>query len=213
MEKVLFVTGIDTNIGKTYATAFLAKKFSKEGQRIITQKLIQTGCVDTSEDIDTHRALLGDEYNEEDKAHLTAPVIFSYPASPHLAAKIDKRTIDFNKIDDATSELIHRGYHRVLLEGAGGIMVPLTEDYLIIDFIRDHHYPVAIVTSGRLGSINHTLLTIEACLRRNIKIERILYNLYPQTDSIIEEDTMEYIREYIRKHLPKTEFDIIPEHH
>ncbi|WP_373820452.1 ATP-dependent dethiobiotin synthetase BioD, partial [Porphyromonas loveana] len=85
-NNVLFVTGIDTNIGKTYATAFLADRLSSAGKKVITQKLVQTGCVDSSEDIEAHRRLTGSPLIEEDRMGLTCPFIFSYPASPHFAA-------------------------------------------------------------------------------------------------------------------------------
>ena len=88
------------------------------------------------------------------------PEIFSYPCSPHLAARIDNRPINFDKIENATQELARR-YDTVLVEGAGGLMVPLTGEYLTIDYIADKNYPLIFVTSGKLGSINHTLLSLE----------------------------------------------------
>lgn len=89
------------------------------------------------------------------------PEIFSYPCSPHLASRIDGRPIDFDKIERATEELSRR-YDVVLLEGAGGLMVPLTDELLTIDYIAQKEYPLLFVTSGKLGSINHTLLSLEA---------------------------------------------------
>ncbi len=198
-HRCIFVSGIDTNIGKTYATAYLAKKYKEGGFSVITQKMIQTGCEKYSEDIEMHRKLTGWGDLQEDKELLTAPCVFTYPASPHLAAKIDKREIDLGTIKHATDKLLSK-YEIVLLEGAGGLMVPIKEDptkplggYLTIDYIKENNYPVVLVTSGRLGSINHTLLSIDACMSRGIKIEGIVYNSYPHTDKIIEEDTMQYL--------------------
>ena len=87
------------------------------------KKFIQTGNTGHSEDIDLHRRLTGTGYLPEDKEGLTMPEIFSYPCSPHLAARIDNRPIDFDKIENATQELARR-YDTVLVEGAGGLMVP-----------------------------------------------------------------------------------------
>ena len=138
----------------------------------------------------------------EDKEGLTMPEIFSYPCSPHLAARIDKRPIDFGKIERATRELSHR-YDTVLVEGAGGLMVPLTEDFLTIDYIAEKQYPLIFVTSGKLGSINHTLLSFEAIKNRDIALDTVLYNLYPTVeDKTIQEDTMKYIKQYLSKHFP-----------
>ncbi len=201
----LFVSGIDTNIGKTYATAFLIKKIREQGLRVTSQKMIQTGNKEYSEDISQHRALLGDKFQEEDLNHTTAPIILSYPASPHLAAKIDKRQIDLSKLNQATDLLLNSyNYDLVLLEGAGGLMVPIKEDYLTIDFIQDEGYPIALVTSGRLGSLNHTLLSLEICKARNISVEYLVYNRYPKIDSIIEDDSINFLATYLNNHFPTT---------
>ena len=98
---IYFISGIDTDAGKSYCTAWYAKQLSRNGQRVITQKFIQTGNTGHSEDIDLHRRIMGTGYLPEDNEGLTMPEIFSYPCSPHLAARIDNRPIDFNKIENA----------------------------------------------------------------------------------------------------------------
>lgn len=138
------------------------------------------------------------------------PEIFSYPCSPHLAARIDHRPINFSKIEQATLELANR-YDTVLVEGAGGLMVPLTEEYLTIDYIAEKGYPLVFVTSGKLGSINHTLLSFEAIRSRGIILHTVLYNLYPTLeDSTIQEDTLQYIQNYLKKHFPNIQFKVVP---
>ena len=169
-NNVYFISGIDTDAGKSYCTAYYACQLIGSGKRVITQKFIQTGNVGHSEDIDLHRRLMGIGITEEDREGLTMPEIFSYPCSPHLAARIDNRPIDFGKIERATQELARR-YDVVLVEGAGGLMVPLTEDYLTIDYIAEKQYPLIFVTSGKLGSINHTLLSFEAIRSRGIQLD------------------------------------------
>lgn len=96
--QIYFVSGIDTDIGKTYATGFLAKLWTEQGKKVITQKLIQTGNADISEDIEKHREIMGQGWFQEDHDKLTMPEIFSYPASPHLATRLDNREIDFQKL-------------------------------------------------------------------------------------------------------------------
>ena len=207
-SKIYFISGIDTDAGKSYCTAWLARELVRSGQRVITQKFIQTGNVGHSEDIDLHRRLMGTGYLPEDQEGLTMPEIFSYPCSPHLAARIDHRPIDFDKIERATQELARR-YDIVLVEGAGGLMVPLTEDFLTIDYIARKQYPLVFVTSGKLGSINHTLLSFEAIRQRGIQLDTVLYNLYPTVeDKTIQEDTMQYIQDYLAKHFPGTKFEV-----
>ena len=134
MNGTYFVTGIDTNIGKSIATGWLAKQLFDCGRSVITQKLVQTGNSGYSEDIELHRKIMGIDFTEVDKKGLTAPVIFSYPASPHLASRIDNQNLDLEIISKATEKLANQ-YDIVLLEGAGGPMVPLTTDLLTIDYI------------------------------------------------------------------------------
>lgn len=209
-DNVFFVSGIDTNIGKSYATGFLARQWNEAGKRTITQKLIQTGNTTMSEDIELHRRLMGTGLLPEDREGLTMPEIFTYPCSPHLAAKIDGRPINFEHIKQATEQLSER-YDAVLLEGAGGLMVPLTPDLLTIDYVAQQDYPLIFVTSGRLGSINHTLLSLEAVKARKLRLHSVLYNLYPlEEDKIIQEDTQRYIREYLNRHFPEARFLTVP---
>jgi len=205
-NNIYFVSGIDTGVGKSYATGLIAKQWNAEGLHTITQKLVQTGNTAISEDIILHRELMGITFTEDDQQKTTMPEIFSYPASPHLAARIDKREIDFEKIRQATAQLSRR-YDAVLVEGAGGLMVPLTEDYLIIDYIKEMNYPLLFVTSGKLGSINHTLLSLEAITTRGINLHTVIYNTFPiLEDNTISTDTQRYLRNYIQKHFPETRF-------
>lgn len=208
---VFFVSGIDTDAGKSYATGFLARELNQNGQRTITQKFIQTGNVGYSEDIDLHRRIMGIDHTADDREGLTMPEIFSYPASPHLASRLDGRSINFEKIEYATAELSRR-YDIVLLEGAGGLMVPLTEELLTIDYVAQKQYPLIFVTSGKLGSINHTLLSFEAILSRGIRLDTVMYNLYPTVeDRTIQEDTQAFIRHYMERHFPEAKFMLVPE--
>lgn len=209
-KTVYFVSGIDTGIGKSYATGYLAREWNRKGIRTITQKFVQTGNTGLSEDIELHRRLMGTGLLEEDKTYLTMPEIFTYPCSPHLAAEIDGRPIDFEKIEQASRRLLER-YDAVLLEGAGGLMVPLTRNLLTIDYVARRNYPLILVTSGRLGSINHTLLSLEAVAARGIRLHSVMYNLYPQEeDKVIQHDTEEYIRTWLQKKFPETLFERVP---
>lgn len=198
---VLFVSGIDTDAGKTYATAWLARKIAAEGRSVITQKFIQTGCADTSEDIEAHRRLCGIGMLPEDLDGTTAPIIFSYPASAQLAARIDGREIDLGLVDRSTARLAER-YDCVLVEGAGGLMVPVTDDTFTIDYVSSRQLPVVLVTNGRLGSINHTVLSLEAIAARGIELAAVVYNHYFDTDPVIAEDTRGFIGRYVAHHFP-----------
>lgn len=206
----IFVSGIDTDAGKTYATAWLQLRLMDEGKSVITQKFIQTGCVGTSEDIEAHRRLSGTGPMPEDAEGLTAPIIFSYPASAQLAARMDGREIDLDVIDRAREELARR-YDVVLVEGAGGLMVPITDTFMAIDYAVSRNLPVALVTNSRLGSINHTILSLEALRNHGAKLHSVLYNTWYDKDSApIAADTQAFIRRYIERNHPGTPFYVVP---
>ena len=200
-----FVTGIGTDVGKSWATGWLARRFMEEGKSVITQKFIQTGNIGSSEDIEVHRKIMDIDMTPEDKDMTTAPEIFTYPCSPDLAAKIDGRDIDFDKICRAMEKLESK-YEVVLIEGAGGIMVPLKGEYLTIDYIKAHDLSTIIVTNGQLGSINHTLLTLYAIKQYGINLIEVVYNHHFDKDRTICEDTIEYIKRFLREHFPETVF-------
>ena len=204
--KILFVGGIDTGIGKTVATGWLAAKLMQQGFSVITQKIVQTGCTGISDDILVHRRLQNLPLLPEDTDGTTCPYLFGYPCSPHLAARMVGARIDPAVINRATAKLAER-YDYVLLEGAGGLAVPLDDTLTTLDFIRAQAYPAVLVTSGRLGSINHTLLSLAACRQQGIAVEMLIYNRFPPADPLIERETAEYLQRYLRQHFPQTAFE------
>ncbi|MCM1153137.1 MAG: dethiobiotin synthase [Muribaculum sp.] len=199
----LFITGIGTDVGKSYATGWLARCIAQSGASVITQKFIQTGNLEMSEDIEVHRRIMGIPLQTVDLTHITAPVIFTYPASPELAARIDGRSIDLDAIAKAT-EILSSQYSHVLIEGAGGIMVPVTRQYLTIDYIREHNLAVVLVTNGRLGSISDTLLNLKVIEDYGLKLFAVIWNPYFDKDKKIAADTHQFLADYLKEHNPQT---------
>ncbi len=209
MDKI-FITGIGTNVGKSYVTGWLANHLiATTGKKVMTLKMIQTGNVGYSEDIDVHRKIMGQEHNQFDKDFVTAPIIMSYPASPHLAAKIDHVEIDLGKIESSL-EILGKEYDTILMEGAGGLMVPITEGFLTIDYIAEKRIPVCLAINGILGSINHILLSLLALKQYGIEVKYVIYNSHFDEDKIICQDTIEYIKKVLARDFPKCEFHIMP---
>jgi dethiobiotin synthetase len=186
--RVIAVSGIDTGIGKSVATGHIAKAFAGAGVRTITQKIAQTGIEGTSEDIVVHREIMGIGLQDVDLDGTTCPYVFRHPASPHLAAAMEGREIDVMTVRRSTF-MLQKRYDLVLLEGAGGLLVPLNGGLLFADFLRDAGYGVVLVTSPRLGSINHTLLSLEACISRGLDVRGVVYNRFGEFDAAIAEDT------------------------
>lgn len=209
MSKAYFISGIDTDAGKTYVTGHIARHLMKEGKRVITQKFIQTGNTGMSEDIEVHRRIMGTGMLPEDLDHTTAPVIFSYPASAQLAARIDGREIDLEVIDRATERLLSL-YDVVLVEGAGGLAVPITDTFMAIDYVESRRLPLILVTNGVLGSINHTVLSLEAVRARGIELAAVIYNEHFDTDAVIAADTRGFIERYVKRNFPDALFATVP---
>ena len=195
---ILFITGIDTNIGKTYVTGLLGYYLLQKKKKIITSKLVQTGDSGIAEDIKIHRTIMQMALTPFDKQGLTCPYVFKFASSPHLAAKLEKKTISLPIIDKALSEL-EKNFELVLLEGAGGIYVPLHKNYTTLDFIAERKYPCLVVSSPKLGSINHTLLTLAALQNKKITIKGILYNLFFEAANEIKSDTSKIFKTFFPK--------------
>jgi dethiobiotin synthetase len=197
--RVFCITGIDTGIGKTIATGLIGRGLVENGVRVITQKAVQTGCETFSEDIARHRQLMGVALLPEDHSGQTCSYLYTTPCSPHLAARLENEIIDVTAITAATDRL-RNGYEIVLLEGAGGLFVPLQEEYTLIDYFTDIGWPVILVTSSRLGSLNHTLASLEALRRRNLHLAGVVYNHDAHTQQHIADDSLNVISLYIRKY-------------
>ena len=198
---VYFISGIDTDAGKSIVTGVLARSLRRQGISVITQKFIQTGCTGISEDILKHREIMGIEPQEVDKDGNTCPYVMTYPASPHLAAEIDHVVIDTGKIHRSTEKLASL-YDVVLLEGAGGLYVPVSRDFLTMDYIQEYAYPLILVSSSKLGSINHTLMSLELCRYRGIEVKYVVYNDFPNDSEWIKNDSITIIRKYLEEHFP-----------
>lgn len=194
-----FIAGIDTDTGKTFATGLMAKYLMNHKKSVITQKFAQTGCKGISEDILMHREIMEIETQDVDKDGTTCPYVFDYPASPHLAAKMQNQEIDIKRIDKSTS-VLESQFDYVLLEGVGGMHVPITMDYSLLDFMEEKKYPVILVTSSKLGSINHTLLSIEIAKQRQIPIHGLIYNQYPANSEFILKDSILVFKTYLKKY-------------
>ena len=154
-----FITGIGTDVGKTIASAIITEALEAD-----YWKPIQAGDLDNS---DSHKVK---KYisNAKTTFHNNSYAL-NTPASPHLAANIDNVVIDVENIK------VPKTKNKLIIEGAGGLFVPLNEKDTIVDLIQPD-YKVIVVSRHYLGSINHTLLTIEALKNRNISIAVIIFN-------------------------------------
>ena len=127
------IAGIDTGVGKTCCAGLLARHLLERFGSCSTIKLVQTGCTGLAEDILLHRKLMGIPPTEEDTAHLSNPYVFKMPASPALAASLEGQNIEEAKLDEAVCAMQTR-FSWLLVEGAGGLLVPVNERLLLLDY-------------------------------------------------------------------------------
>lgn len=124
--------------------------------------------------------------------HRLNPIFFQLPASPLMAAEILHKTVDLGMVTKEFASL-KKKYDFTVVEGIGGVMVPITNKISLIDVMRKMKLPTIIVSSPRLGSINHTILTINACKVKKIPILGVVFNQMPKDPSIVESMTPNYI--------------------
>lgn len=168
MRKGIFITGTDTGVGKTFVAARIAAAIKAKGIDVGVMKPIATGGMEDA--VFLKRAI-----NTDDPLNLVNPVCFKTPVAPMVAARIERKRIDIGKIKDAYEELCRR-HEFLVVEGIGGAMVPIKKDYLVADLIADLNLAAVIVARPNLGTINHTLLTVEALKSRGIEIAGIVIN-------------------------------------
>ena len=198
MNRPIVITAIDTGCGKSVVTGLLARYLLEQGKVVITQKPVQTGCSGRPEDLVVHRQLMGAAWHGLDREQLTCSYCLPFAGSPHLAAKLAGTAIDPAVIDQATETLAGQ-VDQLIIEAAGGLLVPLTPDLLQVDYFAERGYPMVLVTSPRLGSINHSLLSLEAIRARNIPLLGLVYNLHGDHPREIVLDTLAVLRQGLRR--------------
>jgi dethiobiotin synthetase len=175
MDKGIFITGTDTGVGKTYVAAGIAAVL-RDILDVGVMKPVETGCSMRKGNLVPRDALrLIKASTVHDELGLVNPYRFSKPLAPYAAAGLDGKKIRINNIMKAF-QVLSRRHDFMIVEGAGGIMVPLTEKDTFLDLARVMRLPVLIVARPGLGTINHTLLTIAALRARRVPIAGIVIN-------------------------------------
>ncbi len=189
MAKGIFITGTDTGVGKTVVAGGLACALKKEGIDVGVMKPVQTGCIETSEGLLAPDAdFLISMSGVKDDIDLIAPYRFKEPLAPSVAAEIEGREIDIEKIISSYNKLTQI-HNFIIIEGAGGVLVPILKEYLFIDLIKRLSVPIIIVARTGLGTINHTLLTVRYALEHGIRIIGIIFNHTSNEEDGIAEKT------------------------
>ena len=171
--KNFFITGTDTDAGKTVLTSLLVGGFKALDMDVLPMKPAQTGCEDNIPDLD-YICNVGNINKTPELIKLMAPACFQSACSPHLAAEKEGKSISLDTLLDAFNSLKKIVPH-VLVEGAGGLLVPLNRNETMIDLIRKFNLPTVIAARPGLGTINHTLLTIQTLKQSAISIAGVVF--------------------------------------
>jgi dethiobiotin synthetase len=192
----LFITGTDTGVGKTVIAAGLAAYLKSRGVKVAVMKPIQTGGKPVngglvSEDLE----LLAKAAAIDESRELLNQYCLSLASAPNLAARVAGIKIDPERIIRAYQKL-KRQYQVVIVEGAGGLMVPIQDDYTFVDLIKALGVPLLIVGRAGLGTINHTALTVKCAQSEEIPVKGIILNhASPASDDIVEKSNPDIIRQ------------------
>ncbi len=203
MTKGYLITGTDTGVGKTLITRALSCALKERGQKVGVMKPVETGCKTVGGRLTPADAtLLKEAASSQIDLDVINPFRFSLPLSPHLAAREAFSWIDIEKIVKYY-QMIAEGSDIVLVEGAGGLMAPISYKETIADIALALKIPVIIVAASRLGVLNHTLLTVRLAEELGLEVTGIIVN---HTEAEPTDLSRAGNAEEIRKLLPKTPF-------
>lgn len=184
--KGIFVTGTDTGVGKTIVAATLARLMRQKGINVGVMKPVTSGCREELGHLVSDDAVLlcqaaGLSCNDD-----IAPYLLREPLAPAEAAKLDGIRIDLERIKAAYGRLAAR-HDVVIVEGAGGLLAPLTEHLLTTDLIRTLDLPLLVVARPNLGTVNHTLMTCFCARRMGLTVAGVIVNNFPEIPDLAEQ--------------------------
>lgn len=188
LGRALFITATDTGVGKTTVSAAVAKILKEKGVNVGYFKPVETGVEDYPLDGKCLADITGQDIEEVVLYQLRNPL------APYPASEIEKIEINIDKIKEHLNHL-RKKYEFVIVEGAGGVYVPITRDYTYVNFVKELNLPTLIVSRAKLGTINHTVLTAKAL--EGVKIVGIVMNGFDGKD-ISEETNPKIIQEMTR---------------
>jgi dethiobiotin synthetase len=201
----IFVTGTGTEVGKTVVAAVIARTLAAAGERVGVFKPVVSGLddYDGRDDPPDHELLrIASGSTQSDAA--IAPYRYGPPASPHLAAELAGERVDPAHLREAATAAA-AGTDHLVCEGVGGFLVPLTTGYLVRDFARDLGLPVVVAATPGLGTINHTLLTLESVRAVGLEVALAVLTPWPDQPGPVELSNREAIRA-----LGDVEVDVLP---
>lgn len=188
----VFITGTDTGVGKTIVTTGLALALQKQNQSVSILKAVETGCDPTPEDANFYKTIL----KLEDDLNSICPMQFKHPLAPSVASEIEKKEISLIKIIN-TFHSQKEKYQHYLVEGAGGLLVPVLDGFTMADLSLILNLPIIIVVGNKLGALNHALLSYHFAQAKGLKVLSLLVNPLDNEPGLAEKTNTAELKKYI----------------
>ena len=201
MTRGFFITGTDTGVGKTVIAGALLLIIRSLGISVCGMKPIETGCMKSENVVQKAESRVKDTLlipadgmflkeiaDMDDSIDIITPIRFEKPLAPFPASEIEGTPVDIEKIKKAFEDLL-RKYEMVVVEGIGGLLVPLNRNYFVLDLIKHFGLPIVIVSRPGLGTINHTLLTVNYAIKEGINVAGIIMNYSQSPEKTLAEET------------------------
>jgi dethiobiotin synthetase len=201
MTRGFFITGTDTGVGKTVIAGALLLVIRSLGISVCGMKPIETGCMKSENVVQKAESRVKDTLlipadgmflkeiaDMDDSIDVITPIRFEKPLAPFPASEIEGIPVDIDKIKKAFKDLL-RKYDMVVVEGIGGLFVPIKRDYFVLDLIKHFGLPIIIVSRPGLGTINHTLLTVNYAMKEGLNVAGIIINYSRPPEKTLAEET------------------------
>jgi dethiobiotin synthetase len=200
LRRGIFFTGTDTGVGKTLISGALAVSLCKRGMNIGVMKPVESGCKRSDGNLIPSDALFLKKFSgSNDDINLINPYRMEHPLAPATAAELEGVKIDLKKIGEAYQEM-EEHHDFMLVEGAGGLLVPLNDSLLIADLIKSLHLPALVIARSSLGTINHTLLTLRYAEMSGIEVLGVIIHHVTHQIGLAEETCVSSIQNFT--HIP-----------
>ena len=194
--KGFFITGTDTGVGKTIIAGALIKVLCHLGVKTGAMKPVESGCVREGEIlIPSDGMFLKQMAQMQEPVTQVSPCCFESPLAPLAASELEQRSVSVTAIKKAFYNF-YTNYDAVIVEGIGGLMVPLKTDYFVVDLAKEIGLPLIVVTKPGLGSINHVMLTVNYALKEGLQVAGIILNYsLPPENSLAEETNPQLLKQ------------------
>jgi dethiobiotin synthetase len=197
MFKGFFITGTDTGVGKTVIAGAVIRVMLSHGVKTCAMKPIESGCGREGSILIPYDGMfLRQAAHMEEPLSLVVPFCFESPLAPLAASEMEGKKVGIDEIKKAYYAL-YKSYEAIVVEGVGGLMVPIRKDYYVVDLAKECSLPLLIVTKPGLGTINHTMLTVNCALEAGLEVAGLVINYSRPPENSLAEKTNPKVLEEI----------------